>query len=130
MISNAKKAILHIARDQLGMSKAEYEKELQDQAGVSSSVDLTDRTFNKVLRRFKALGFVSTSPRRRKTKNLPKAKAATMSKIEAILLDMNLDWAYVDAIAKKRFDVDSVQWLEYLDLRAILQMMIYHQKRE
>jgi len=121
-------AVIHIAKKETGMTDAEY-RDLLAGFGVASSRDLKVRDFDKLMSRFEALGFRTTSTRRRKPRGLPDGKAATMKKIEAIILDMGLSWAYVDSIAKKRFGVDAVQWLEYEELRKVLQMMIIHQKR-
>lgn len=133
MISKAKKAVIHIAKVQVGMCDEEY-RDLLSSVGVASSKDLTDATFNKVMGRFEELGFRTTSkPRKRprKVAGLPPGKREIMAKLEAILLDMDLPWDYVDSIARKKpFCVDSVQWLEAEDLHKVLKMMIYHQKRK
>jgi len=132
MISNAKKAVIHIAKAQVGMRDEEY-RDLLSSVGASSSKELTDATFNKVMGRFETLGFRTTSkPRKRprKATGLPPGKREIMAKLEAILLDMDLPWAYVDSIAQKRFGVDTVQWLDATALHAVLKMMIYHQNRK
>ena len=127
MISNAKKAMIHVAKNQIGMTEDEY-RALLSSVGVKSSKDLNNKTFEDVMDRFKELGF---KPKKssRKTDNLPRSKSALMKKLEAIILDMGLDWSYVDAIAKSRFKVDRVQWLEPAPLRKLVQMMAIHQKR-
>lgn len=128
MIDNKKKAVIHVAKAQLGMTDEEY-RDLLGSVGVKSSRDLTARGFDKIMSRMEALGFRTTSTRKRKTRGLPLSKKAIMSKLEAILLDMGLPWKYADSIAKKRFGKDAVQWLDPDELRKVLQMMIYHQKR-
>ena len=45
MISNAKKAVIHIAKAQVGMTDDEYSA-LLDGVGVESSVDLNNKTFD------------------------------------------------------------------------------------
>lgn len=130
MISNAKKAVLHIAKAQTGMTDAEY-RDLLAGVGVESSKDLNNRTFALVMKKFGALGFKSTSQaKRRKVSNLPQGKAPLMKKLEAIILDMGLSWAYVDSIARNRFKVAKAQWLEADNLRKLVQMMAVHQKRQ
>lgn len=128
MISNKKKAVIHIAKAQTGMTEDEY-RDLLASVGVSSSRDLNAKTFDKVMARFEALGFRSTG-RKRKVKNLPKNKKQLMQKLEAIILDMGLSWEYVDAIAKKRFNVDAANWLEGEALYKLVQMMAVYQKRQ
>ena len=127
MISNAKKAMIHVAKKQTGMSEEEY-RDLLSGVGVSTSKDLNNKTFGEVMDRFKELGF-KPKRSRRNTNNLPGSKSALMKKLEAIILDMDLDWSYVDAIAKSRFKVDRAQWLEPGPLRKLVQMMVIHQKR-
>jgi phage gp16-like protein len=131
MISKAKKAVIHIAKLQTGMTDDEY-RDLLGSVGASSSTELTDVTFDKVMSKFDALGFRTTSKPRKRTRKaagLPMRKRDIMAKLEAILLDMGLPWGYVDSIAHKRFGVDTVQWLEAEDLHKVLKMMIYHQNR-
>ncbi|SDU27203.1 regulatory protein GemA [Desulfobacula phenolica] len=131
MIDNGKKAVIHIAKAQVGMSNEEY-RDLLSSVGVASSVDLDNKTFGQVMSRFEQLGFRTTSKTRSKRKvgNLPKGKKQLMKKLEAIILDMDLTWAYVDGIAKKRFKVDAAQWLDGEDLFKLVQMMVIHQKRQ
>lgn len=129
MITNGKKAMIHVAKKQIGMTEDEY-RALLSGVGVKSSKDLNDKTFGDVMDRFKELGF---KPKRKKQpgniNNLPESKRPLMKKLEAIILDMGLDWPYVDAIAKSRFKVDKAQWLEPGPLRKLVQMMATHQKR-
>lgn len=131
MISNDKKAVIHIAKAQVGMTDPEY-RDLLGSVGAKSSKDLNNKTFDQVMVRFEAFGFKTKSKTRktRKVSNLPRSKQAMMKKLEAIILDMGLTWAYVDAIAKKRFGVDAAQWLEGEELFKLVQMMAVFQKRK
>jgi phage gp16-like protein len=130
MINNGMKAKIHIAKTQVGMTDDEY-KSLLSSVGATSCVELNKYTFDKVMRTFKSLGFkgLSKSKKKRNIRNLPDGKKKIMSKLEAIILDMDLSWAYVDSIAKRRFGADTVQWLKTEDLYKVLQMMISHQSR-
>ena len=131
MISNAKKAVIHIAKVQVGMSGDEY-RDLLGSVGVESSKDLNNKTFGQVMKQFEKLGFQTTSRTgsKRKVNNLPNDKVRLMKKLEAIILDMSLSWEYVDAIARKRFDVDAAQWLDGEELFKLVQMMAVYQKRK
>jgi len=131
MISNKKKAVIHIAKAQVGMKEEEY-RDLLSSVGAETSKDLTDKTFDRLMGQFQRLGFKTTSKTRSKrdVSNLPHGKKALMKKLEAIILDMGLTWGYVDAIAKKRFDVETAQWLEPEDLLKLVQMMVKHQNRQ
>lgn len=131
MISNAKKAVIHVAKAQVGMSDEEY-RDLLGSVGVESSTKLNNKTFSVVMGHFEQLGFKTKSKTRSKRKidNLPQGKKAYMKKLEAILLDMGKTWAYVDSIAKSRFKVEKVQWLKMPELKKLTQMMIIWQKRQ
>lgn len=131
MISNTKKAVIHVAKAQVGMSDEEY-RDLLGSVGVESSTKLNNKTFAVVMGHFEQLGFKTKSKTRskRKINNLPQGEKAYMKKLEAILLDMGKSWAYVDSIAKSRFKVEKAQWLKLPELKKLVQMMIIWQKRQ
>jgi len=123
-------AVIHIAKKEVGMSDDEY-RDLLGSVGVESSKDLNTKTFAVVMGHFEKSGFKTKSKtRKRKINNLPEGKKALMSKLEAIILDMGLDWPYVDGMAKRSFKIEKVQWLEPPELMKLVQMMIKHQKRQ
>ncbi len=59
MISNAKKTLLHVARQQLGLTEPEYRHLLIEHTGFMSSADpkFSDQDFKKMIDHFKILGF-------------------------------------------------------------------------
>ncbi len=57
MISNQKKALIHVAKNELGLDDDLYREIMKQEAGVTSSSRLTDVTFEKVMSRFKKMGF-------------------------------------------------------------------------
>ncbi|MDX9785471.1 MAG: DUF1018 domain-containing protein [Desulfobacterales bacterium] len=61
---------------------------------------------------------------------VPGHKRGLVSKIGAILADKKLPWKYADAIAKKRFGVDTVEWCDTKALLKIVQMLAVYQKRQ
>ena len=61
--------------------------------------------------------------------HVPKHKKPLVSKIHAVLADMKLPWSYVDTIARDRFQVQFVEWLEMPELIKVVQMMVVHQER-
>lgn len=52
-----------------------------------------------------------------------------VKKIHALLTKYKKPWGYVDAIAKKRFGVDRVEFLGLEDLTKVTQMLIVYDKR-
>jgi len=65
MINNKQKAILHIAKVQLGLSEEQYREILKAHGGAESSVHLDDFGFDKVLRFFVKMGFEKKRATRR-----------------------------------------------------------------
>jgi phage gp16-like protein len=124
-------AIIHIAKKQVAMTDEEY-RDLLGSVGVESSKNLNNKTFSIVINHFEQLGFKTKSKTRakRKVNNLPNRKQPLMKKLEAIILDMDKSWAYVDSIAKSRFNVETTQWLEVQELQKLVQMMVIYQKRQ
>ncbi len=57
MISNAKKAVIHVAKSQLGLGEDEYRDALEAHAGVKSAKDLNGKGFLAVMKHFEACGF-------------------------------------------------------------------------
>jgi len=131
MISKGKKAAIHIAAGQLGLSGEAYKDELENAVGVRSSLELTNRTFAKAMDHFRALGAVPTrSKYYRIIENLAPADRKIMAKINAIRIDLGYEWRYVDRIAKSVAKVDAVQWARGEALHAVLKALIIHQKRK
>jgi hypothetical protein len=60
-LSAAKLALLHVARQKLGLEDADYRAILLRVAGVESSRDLTAASFRQVMEAFASLGFTSDS---------------------------------------------------------------------
>ena len=120
-------AVIHIAKDQTGMTEEEY-RDLLASVGVKSSKELTRKQFSVVMNHFEQLGFESTSAYR--VRNNAEAKQHYLDKIDAILGDLGLDRSYADGIARKSFKVKHVHWLEEVKLRKVMQMLIYEQNRQ
>lgn len=104
---------IHIAKGQLGMDDDSYRALLRRVAGVESAKDLNTRQAGRLMVELERLGF--------KPKPSTKAKGKPhnfnqmpdqIRKIEALLTDMGLPWAYADAIAKQMFKVSRVAWLK------------------
>lgn len=56
-IGQKKKALIHIAKEDLRLSEETYRQILQGVAGVESSTQLTREGFKKVMKRFEEMGF-------------------------------------------------------------------------
>jgi len=136
-ISKGRIAMLHVAKNQIGMTDPEYYAML-GRFGVKHSNELTLDQWPEVERHLKKCGFVKKKSTRKRTKNnlkpFPKGKKQTLEKIEAILADLKLPWKYADGIAQKMFQregkaVKKLRFCDYNETRKVLQALIYHQKR-
>lgn len=61
-IGKKKKALIHIAKEDLQLSEETYREILQGVAGVESSTQLTREGFIKVMKRFEEMGFRGLLP--------------------------------------------------------------------
>lgn len=132
MISKGKKAQIHIAKQQLGLTDDDYRAILARVAGVSSSKDLTDRNVGAVLNEFRRLGFQPKAPKRAGRKPNTFNKREQLGKIEAQLTDMGLSWEYAGAIAQRQTGIDRIDWLrtEKQFKGVIAALDVEHQKRD
>lgn len=101
-ISKAKKAVIHVARAQLGMVDADYRALLKRAGGVESSAALDDAGFTVVMAEFECLGFRNTKGRAQTGKREDMATPAQIGRIYAL-------WkAYSGADDEQRLN----HWLE------------------
>jgi hypothetical protein len=61
-IGRKKKAIVHIAKEDLHLDEESYRQILNGVAGVESATQLTEAGFEKVMRRFQEMGFKGLLP--------------------------------------------------------------------
>jgi hypothetical protein len=61
-IGRKKKALVHIAKEDLHLDEESYRQILKGVAGVESSAQLTREGFDKVMRRFQEMGFKGLLP--------------------------------------------------------------------
>jgi hypothetical protein len=61
-IGRKKKALVHIAKEDLHLDEESYRQILKGVAGVESSAQLTKEGFEKVMRRFQEMGFRGLLP--------------------------------------------------------------------
>ncbi len=62
VIGRKKKALIHIAKDDLHLDEESYRQILKGVAGVESSTRLTQEGFEKVMKRFQEMGFKGLLP--------------------------------------------------------------------
>lgn len=131
MIQRATLSKIHIAKQQLGMDDTTYRAVLARVCGVHSAKELNDRQASMLLGEFKRLGWQPKPAK--KTQGKPKNFSVMpnqIAKIEALLADMKLPWAYADALAKHMFKVDRVAWIRKSDqLKALVAALHVEQEK-
>ena len=61
-IGRKKKAVVHIAKEELHLDEESYRQILKGVAGVGSATQLTEAGFEKVMKRFQEMGFKGLLP--------------------------------------------------------------------
>lgn len=79
MIDNAKVALIHVAKSQLQLDDDDYRALLKAEGGVESSRDLDAAGFDRLMRRFEKLGFVSSAKRLRRQSRRHGYRAGTIT---------------------------------------------------
>jgi phage gp16-like protein len=125
----AELAKIHIAKKELGMDDDTYRAMLKQLTGFSSSKDLNADERRKVLEHLKKAGFKGQHPG--KPHNLPSnsPRSAKLGKIEALLADGKLPWAYAVAIAGRMYDKERLEFCSDDELTGIIAALVNDQKK-
>lgn len=130
-ISNSILSKIHIARQQLQMDDHGYRSLLNRISGVQSAKQLDAKQASLVLQEFERLGWrpkpaVKAQGKPKNFAQLPNQ----IKKVEALLADMGLPWAYADALSRQMFKVQRVSWLrKYQQLDAIIAALHVEQEK-
>lgn len=128
--------LIHVAIRQLGLSREDYEAVLWAVGRVQSSKDLDHAGRARLIDHLKHCGFkVQTSERT--ARNHPgrphnitsPQRGPQLRKIEALLTDAGREWAYVDSMAKRMFQVERVSLCHEGQLQKIIAALTYDQTR-
>lgn len=124
--------LIHVARRDLAMPEDTYRALLESVAGKRSAADLDVVQLERVLERMKASGFrvrKSGGPAKGKP-TVAEDKQALQAKIDRQVEALGVTSKYVDGIARKMFQVDSLRFCTPEQLRRIVAALTYHQKRQ
>lgn len=125
-------AKIHIARQQLAMDDESYRALLTRVAGVSSSRNLSDKKALAVIKEFQRLGWNAkpTPKSKGKPHNFETSMPEMIAKVEALLADLGLPWAYADGIARQMFGIERCAWVRNpKQLKAIIAALYNVQKK-
>jgi|JI10StandDraft_1071094.scaffolds.fasta_scaffold11442_6 phage gp16-like protein len=130
-------AAIHAAKKTLDLDNETYRDLLERVSAtkgspVRSAAQLSEAQLHAVLDEFKRLGGLKPSP---KTKGKPHnfnspSMPEMITKIEALLTDMQLPWSYADAIAMQQFRIAKVAWCRKQDqLRSLIAALHVEQEK-
>jgi len=125
-------ARIHLFKKQLGLDDETYREMLLNLTGKSSAGEMNRYERWKILQEMSRLGaraFQANGHPGRPQAPAPE-KARLLSKIEAQLTEADRSWAYVNAMAKRMFGVDLVQWCEPEQLVKIVAALNYDHQRK
>ena len=132
---NSELAMIHIGKQQIGMDDETYRAMLWACGRVHSSKDLDYAGRQKVIDHLKKCGFVVVRPKAgNKHPGRPhnidsEARGPQLRKIEALLADAGREWAYVDSMAKRMFQVERVSLCHEGQLQKGIAALSIDQKR-
>jgi phage gp16-like protein len=123
---------IHILKKDLGLDDDAYRTLLVGLVGEASAKRLDSKQRWRVICEMGKLANGGKAPAKKKYPGRPPAnknKDALIGKIEAHLADAKRPWAYVNAMAKRMFGVDVVQWCDAAQLHKLVAALEYDQKR-
>lgn len=121
-------AKIHIARKALGLDDDTYQGAISliSHGRTDSSAELDHAERAALLEHFSARGWKNTAT----APDVAVAKKKLISKIGALLVDMDLTWAYADGIAKQMFKREKLQWCKPQELRGVIAALVKKQKAQ
>lgn len=118
----------HLGQKLMGLDAGEWRVFLRDETGRDSCRDLDDGQLQELIKVMQARGIRFTPPARAgarpKSLDSASARAPQLRKIEALLADSKLPWAYAHAIAKRMFQKNRVQLCDKDEMTAVITAMV------
>lgn len=129
-ISKKQIALLHVAKTQLGLSDELY-REMLGSVGVLSSVQLTGKQYNEIMRRLEAGGFrASNRAPRTEAHVVTEERRRMVRKIDKLSEAMNLAPEYALGIARRMWGVEKLEWCTPLQLRGVVAALVKKQQAD
>ncbi|ENP2198778.1 regulatory protein GemA [Salmonella enterica] len=123
--------VIKTGQSVLGWDDATYKGVLLRLTGKSSSTKCSIRELEDVKEYMRSQGFPRQAPkgkgRRPKVANRRKA---ILAKIEALLADSGLSWAYAEGIASRMYDQKVIEWLDDEQLHSVMIALIQRARKE
>ncbi|MDO8940872.1 MAG: regulatory protein GemA [Methylicorpusculum sp.] len=130
----AELAKIHIAKKQLDLDDDTYRQILKEQGGAESSSKLTALGRAKVLDYFRQKGFsAKAKPQHGRAPNnlgSQSDRAAKLGKIQALLAEANRPFEYAQALAKRMYKKDALEFCSHAELTGIITALVKNAKKE
>lgn len=132
----AQLATIHVLASRLKLDDDTYRALLERVGGHRSAADMDFRQRTAVLDELRRL---TGDTARRVRRAVPPPGAPTgvrdeltamIAKLEAMIAELDLSWAYVDGMAKRMFHVDKAQWCTAEQLHKLVAALSFHQRRK
>jgi phage gp16-like protein len=129
-------ARVHIAKTRIGMDEDTYRAMLVNSFGADSAGKLNPDVLRQLMQvlereaRQKARAPYPGRPRNIEASGEDESsRSRQLRKIEALLAEANLPWAYADGIARRVCKTDKAAWVETGDLHKIIAALVKHAQR-
>ncbi|EBE0997730.1 regulatory protein GemA [Salmonella enterica] len=115
----------------LGWDDATYRSVLVRLTGKSSSTKCSIRELEDVKEYMHSKGFPRQTPKGKgRRPNVANRRKAMLAKIEALLADSGLSWAYAEGIASHMYGQKVLEWLDDEQLNAVMIALIQRARKE
>ncbi|EOV8087099.1 gp16 family protein [Providencia rettgeri] len=122
--------IIKAAQQYLKLDDETYRSILVRMTGKNSAKKLTLDELSQVRDYLHDQGYPRKSKRKYgRRPSVPATREAILSKIEALLSDAKRPWSYAEAMAKRMFDREKIEWLTFDELSNLMKALIIDAKR-
>ncbi|ENU7737906.1 gp16 family protein [Salmonella enterica] len=133
MIPVAKRLIgaIHAGQSFLGWDDATYRGVLCRLTGKRSSTKCSIRELEDVKEYMHSQGFPRKAPKGKgRRPNVANRRKAILSKIEALLAEGSLSWAYAEGIAYRMYKQKVLEWLDDEQLHSVMIALTQRARRQ
>ncbi len=120
--------VIHTGKKALGWDDETYRAVLARVTGKRSARDCSEAELERVVLYMREQGFASTTKHGRKP-SVAIGKKAVLGKIEALLAEAKRPWSYAEAIGKRMFGKQRLEWLTTEQLTSVMNALQYNAKR-
>lgn len=127
---NALLAKVHIARKDLGLDDETYRAMLEHLTGWRSAAQCTDRQLVMVIASLRKRGWnPAPLPKAGKRPRVDPQRQPQMDKIDALRIETDTTWAYVEGIARRMYKI-GLSWCDSAQLQAVITALVRHQQSQ